>query len=335
VLGLVAANAIGMRETGAAHADSPAPKPGAARPFQPATPFETGDAETVPGLEVASIPSSVGPSADALGDPTSTDWPARSSASGDDRSAEGDESFDCLVEPYYLVDIGSPVTGVIESLEVERGDSIEVGQVLVRLESAVERAAVEVARGRTDMDALIQSHEARVTLGEQRKRRADRLFAGDALSRDRSEEAETEATVARLELEQAREKKRLASLELQHAIALLERREIRSPVSGVVVGREMAPGEVVDDETILTVAQLDPLRVQVVLPGALFGTFRVGQLAEVQPELPGAPPQEARVVLVDRIIDAASGTFGLQLELPNETESIPGGVHCQVRFRKE
>jgi len=247
----------------------------------------------------------------------------------------GGDSFDCLIEPYYVIDIGSPVTGVIESLAVERGNSVEKGQVLVQLESGVERAAVAVASGRADMDALIQSHEARVTLGEQRKQRADKLFAGDALSRDRSEEAETEAIVARHELEQAREKMKLASLELDHALALLQRRSIRSPVSGVVVERLMAPGEVVDDETVLQLAKLDPLRVQVVLPGARFGSFRVGEQARVQPELPGASAHEARVVLVDRVIDAASGTFGVQLELPNPNESIPGGVHCQVRFGEE
>lgn len=245
------------------------------------------------------------------------------------------ESFECLVEPYYLVDVGSPVTGAIESIAVERGDSIEAGQVLVLLESGVERAAVAVARGRADMSSLIRSHEARVALGEQRKRRADRLFAGDALSQDRSEEAETEAILARLELEQAREKMKLASLEVDHATALLERRSIRSPVSGIVVERRLDPGEVVDDETILRVAQIDPLRVQVVLPGALFGSFQVGQRAAVQPELPGAPARDARVVVVDRLIDAASGTFGIQLELPNPDESIPGGVHCQVRFFRE
>jgi RND family efflux transporter MFP subunit len=245
------------------------------------------------------------------------------------------ETFDCLVEPYYVVDIGSPVTGVIESIAVERGDSIEAGQVLVQLESNVERVAVEVARGRADMNALIQSHQARVALGEQRKTRADRLLAGDALSQDRSEEAETEAIIARLELEQAREKMKLASLELEHASALLARRSIRSPVSGVVVERMMAPGEVVDDETVLRVAQIDPLRVQIVLPGALFGSFRVGEHARIELELPGAEPRDARVVLVDRLIDAASGTFGIQLELPNPDESIPGGVHCQARFDRE
>jgi len=251
-------------------------------------------------------------------------------------AAEGPvaSEFDCLIEPYYLVDIGSPVTGVIETVNVERGDSIERGQVLLQLESTVERASVAVARGRADMDTLIESHEARVALGEQRRNRADKLAAGDALSRDRHEEAETEAILARLELEQSREKMKLASLELDEAVARLDRRSIRSPLTGIVVERLMAPGEVVDDETVMRVAQIDPLRVQVVLPGAMFGSFRKGARAHVQPELPGSPAYQAEIVQVDRLIDAASGTFGIQLELPNPSEAIPGGVHCQVRFEE-
>ncbi|MFB3111528.1 MAG: efflux RND transporter periplasmic adaptor subunit, partial [Gemmatimonadales bacterium] len=35
------------------------------------------------------------------------------------------------------------------------------------------------------------------------------------------------------------------------------------------------------------------------------------------------------------VIDSASGTFGVRLELPNPDHSIPGGVHCQIQFLDE
>jgi hypothetical protein len=40
----------------------------------------------------------------------------------------------------------------------------------------------------------------------------------------------------------------------------------------------------------------------------------------------------ATVKIVDRVIDARSGTFGVRLELPNSDYTIPSGLHCQVRF---
>ena len=243
--------------------------------------------------------------------------------------------FDCIIEPSESVDLGSPVTGIIEKIHIERSDAVEAGQTIAVLESGVEKAAVELARARASMQGTIKAREASVALGESRQARVSRLFEQDTLSLDLREQAETEAEIARRELLEARESQRLASLELQQAFALLDRRTIRSPISGVVVERFMAPGEVVvDEKTIVTIAQIDPLRVEVILPSALFGSVRTGMRAAVEPEF-GEQVHVASVRLVDRVIDAASGTFGVRLDLPNPDHAIPGGLHCQVHFLSE
>jgi multidrug efflux pump subunit AcrA (membrane-fusion protein) len=38
------------------------------------------------------------------------------------------------------------------------------------------------------------------------------------------------------------------------------------------------------------------------------------------------------VIVVDPVVDAASGTFGVRLELPNPEHAIPAGLKCRVRF---
>ena len=157
----------------------------------------------------------------------------------------------------------------------------------------------------------------------------------DALSVDRRQEAETEAEVARLDLEAAEENRRAAELELRRAMAVLERRTIRSPISGYVVENLLSAGEVVDEETILRLARIDPLQVEVILPSTHYGAIQPGMRGEVTPEGPGAEVHEARVSVVDRIIDPASSTFGVRLELPNPEHTIPGGLRCQVRFLAE
>ena len=93
-----------------------------------------------------------------------------------------------------------------------------------------------------------------------------------------------------------------------------------------------APGEVVKEEGILAVAQIDPLRVEVVLPAALFGKLEAGMRAKIMPELPADGAYVASVEIVDRVIDPASGTFGVRLGLPNPDFGIPSGLHCQVSF---
>ena len=94
----------------------------------------------------------------------------------------------------------------------------------------------------------------------------------------------------------------------------------------------MAPGERVDEEVILRVAQLDPLFVELTLPSERFGSVRPGTKAAVELEMPGDQVYVASVTLMDRVIDPASGTFGVRLELPNPDYAIPSGLHCRVRF---
>lgn len=249
---------------------------------------------------------------------------------GDVRAAS--EFLDCLIQPSQLVDVGSQVVGLIENVHVRRSDVVKRGQVLVELESAAERAAVDLARARAEMTGAERAHAAKAQLGAHKESRAKLLFERKALSLDLREESETAAQLARLELEQAQEDRRLATLQLVQAEELLRRRTIRSPVDGVVVDRLMEPGERVDEEVILRIAKIDPLLVEVTLPSAMFGRVRPGMKASVEPELGGEAVYVASVATVDRVIDAASGTFDMHLELPNTGHAVPSGLHCHARL---
>ena len=90
--------------------------------------------------------------------------------------------------------------------------------------------------------------------------------------------------------------------------------------------------EVVKEESILTIAQVDPLRVEVILPAHLYGSLEPGMKGRVIPEAPIQGSYEASIEIVDRVIDGASGTFGVRLDLPNPDLTIPSGLHCQVAF---
>ena len=82
----------------------------------------------------------------------------------------------------------------------------------------------------------------------------------------------------------------------------------------------------------MRIVQLDPLDVEVVVPVALYGRIATGTKGEVRPEAPFDQLYSATVAIVDRVVDAASGTFGLRLELPNAEGRLPAGLKCSVRF---
>ena len=57
-----------------------------------------------------------------------------------------------------------------------------------------------------------------------------------------------------------------------------------------------------------------------------------GMRAAIEPEFPVDASVIATVSVVDPVIDAASGTFSVRLDLPNPDGQIPGGLHCTVKF---
>jgi multidrug efflux pump subunit AcrA (membrane-fusion protein) len=158
------------------------------------------------------------------------------------------------------------------------------------------------------------------------------LLEENAVSTDQFDEVETETRLARLQLDQAEEATRLAQLELHRAEETLKRHTIRSPIEGVVVQRYLSPGESVRFQPMLRLAQIDPLRVEVIVPVSAFGKIRVGQKAIIQPEEPMVGNYEAEVTIVDRVADAASGTFRVALDLPNPDYGLPSGLRCMVQF---
>ena len=96
--------------------------------------------------------------------------------------------------------------------------------------------------------------------------------------------------------------------------------------------RYKSPGDYVQDQPVFKLAQVDPLNVEVIAPITMYGSIRVGMEAEVQPEQPVGGKHRARVIIVDSVIDAASGTFGVRLALPNPHQKIPAGVRCDIKF---
>ncbi|UUZ66771.1 efflux RND transporter periplasmic adaptor subunit [Polaromonas sp. P2-4] len=172
--------------------------------------------------------------------------------------------------------------------------------------------------------------QANADLGRQKLGRAKDLANQQFISHQALEQARAEAIVAENRLTQAREQRQVYAREHNLAQAQLEQRTIRSPISGVVVERYLAAGERVEEKPIYRIAVVNPLRVEVVLPAKAYADVRHGMNVMVTPEFPGAGPRQAKVTLVDRVIDGASNTFRIRLELPNADFSLPAGLRCKA-----
>jgi len=211
----------------------------------------------------------------------------------------------CLLEPSQQVDISSQAPGVVNVVHMERGDQVRKGQKLLELDSAIQNAAYVTAK-------------ARASFAKRKVVRNKNLLEKKLLSDLERDELLTEAELAKLMLKEAQ--------------ALVKQRTVYSPINGVVVQKNISVGEYVGSEPVAKLVALDPLYVEVIMKSDVYGSLVNGMTVEVQPERDGRR-YEGKIKIVDKIIDAASGTFGVRIELPNPDFILPAGLKCQAFFK--
>jgi len=241
--------------------------------------------------------------------------------------------YECIIEPRSLVKLGTADEGLIRELTVERGDTIRKGDVVGKLDSDLQELQVALAEVKAEREVEIESGEARLLFRKLAAERAEKLSERDIVSGKMLEEAQTERLLAKLGVKAAKLDQERARMELKNARKLFERRTIRSPVNGVVSEVMMAPGEFAHKQSeIMTIAEVDPLNVEVFVPIAEYGKITIGMMGEVVPEDPIGGKYVAEVKIVDRVFDTASSTFGVRLSLDNPEFVLPAGLKCRVRF---
>lgn len=251
-------------------------------------------------------------------------------------AAAASADHDCVIAPRQTVEIRAASPGLVEDVRVRRGDAVKAGQPIVVLDSSQERAGLDVAAFRATMTGAQKVAEARVDFSTRKAARQVDLAAQHFISVQDAESAQAERRLAEAELLNAQESRRLAALEQKRLAEQLRLRTLRAPFDGIVTERLLHPGELAgsDDASkpILKLADLSVLHIEAVLPAALWSRVQPGQAATVRPAMDGLPALTARVTVVDRVLDAASDSFGLRLEVDNPQARVPAGIRCRVEL---
>lgn len=209
----------------------------------------------------------------------------------------------CLIEPSDEINLSSQVSGVVSKVHVERGDYVKRGKLMVSLESRLERVRRDLAIARDE-------------LSEKKLERNRELMSQSLLSGHETDELLTE--------------KKIASLEVAHAKENLRQRSVYSPVNGLVTERHISVGEFVGDKPLMTIMVLDPLHAEVVMSAGHYGELKVGQ--DVRVLIDDMPEHKltGKIAIVDKIIHAASGTFGVRVSIENKDQNLPSGLKCRI-----
>ncbi|MFW5431412.1 MAG: efflux RND transporter periplasmic adaptor subunit [Methylophilaceae bacterium] len=249
--------------------------------------------------------------------------------------AHGAQTFGCLIEPYRVAEVGSQVVGIIESIKVHRGESVKKGQLIAILKAGVERASVGAANTRAKAEANVHATLASLEFDKERLKRAKELQGKNFISKQATDKIRAEHKVSEQKYHQARELRDIAKKDLRVASAQLSQRKILSPFDGVITDRYMTDGERIEEKPIVRLAKIDRLLVQVVVPVAFYGKIKPNDIATITPDFPDAPVVTGQATLIDKVIDAASNTFRVQVELPNEDLALPAGLRCRADFGLE
>ncbi|MPZ43633.1 MAG: efflux RND transporter periplasmic adaptor subunit [Betaproteobacteria bacterium] len=244
--------------------------------------------------------------------------------------------FDCVIEPKQVIELRSPLEGLIDRMNVDRGDFVRKGQEVAVLDTSVEQIQAAIAKQRSQMEGAVIAGKSRVEFSSSKARRIEELHRDKFMSEQARDEAATEKALAEAELRDASDNRMLAKLEYQRQQEIIRLKTIRSPIAGVVTERILHPGEFaeagVGRKPLMKLAEIDVLYAEVLLPVEAYGQVQRGQSVAILPEVPAGTRLRATVKVVDIVLDAASGTFGVRLEMQNKDRKIPAGIRCKASF---
>lgn len=173
------------------------------------------------------------------------------------------------LNPVVLVSVGTQVSGTVRKLYADFNDHVQQGQILMELDDALFRAQVKQS------EANVSSAEAALALAEANAARASDLYAREYVAKQELDQAEQAVKAAQAQLEFSRAQLQRDRTNLGYSV-------IRSPVSGVVVDRQIDVGQTVaasfQTPTLFKIAQ-DLRRMQI---DSSFAEADVGNIREGQ-----------------------------------------------------
>ena len=227
----------------------------------------------------------------------------------------GAQGVTAILEPAQHAELRPAVPGRIEAILVAEGDRVMEGEVLARMDDAVQEARVAVARASASAEGARRRAELAEAEAEAVLARVEAAARRGAAQPWEAERARHALATARAEFEMAGDQLARAEAELRLEEATLERFALRAPFDATVLRVLREPGEAVGaGETIVEVGRLDALEATAFVPAAWLDALAPGDA--VAGRLSDGTPASLAVRWIDPRVDAASGTARATLELP-------------------
>jgi membrane fusion protein, macrolide-specific efflux system len=243
------------------------------------------------------------------------------------------------LEAKQYVDVGTQVSGQLKVIHVDIGDAVNKGQLLAEIDPRVYQAQVEAGEARLNsLRAQLNQQKAEAVLAEQNLKRNQNLIAVDAVSKQALQETESQAAVAKAQVDSIAAQIQETESNLKASRTNLSYTKIYAPVAGTVTTLPTKEGQTLNANqtapTIMQVANLDLMTVRAQVAEADVNRLKEGMPAyfttlgdsdrrwqgkvrQIQP----SPQIVNDVVLYDVLID-----------VKNEGRRLMTGMTTQVFF---
>ena len=278
-------------------------------------------------------------------------------------SLAGTLTYTGTTRPVQQVALRAQISGEVVDLAVDMGDAVERGTVLARLDgdlqaTSVTQAQAELSARRAETaqaevsisDAQSAVVQAQATLDQARTdaQRLRQLANQGAIAQQQAEAAELAVTNGQQALRSAQarvaaQRQAIASaanqVDAQRAVVAQSQKQLsyaalRSPLTGVVLSRQVDAGDFVESgATLLELGDLSTLEVTVQVSELDIARLSVGQSAQVQLDaFPDAEAITGQVTQIAPVADSTSRLIPVQITIPNPDGRVGSGLLARVKF---
>ncbi len=245
-------------------------------------------------------------------------------------STSGLEGF---TEPYQQIELAAGEPGVLTDVRVREGTRVRQGELVGQLDTLILERTLEIARQRARSLGASQAADAERTLRRKHVTQLEQLHRRGHATQQELDRAEADLAIAEARYLMAKEELELQGLECRRIEAQIERRQLRSPIDGVVseVFREAGEAFLANDPRVLTIVQTNRLRAKFAAHPSLAQRLQPRQSVRlVFPDTQAT--SEAIVESISPVMDAKSGTVSLTVVVENADERIPSGARCVLQL---
>jgi HlyD family secretion protein len=236
-----------------------------------------------------------------------------------------------VIEPVTTVEMKSKASGEILAINADIGDLVPAGQLLVQIDKRTPRNGLSLAQ------AELEAARARRDIAESQSERAERLFKSGTLNQVELEQSMLEFANAKAEVVRAQ-------VGVENARIALDDTEVRAPIKGTVIQRDVEVGQVISSPVmdmsggtvLLRMADLQFVQVRALVDETDIGKISAGQKAFVTVAAYPNQPFEGTILKIEPqsnddpdVVESVT-LFAVIVTIDNQSGLLKPGMNAEV-----